>query len=84
MNAGARKILEAIFSDPVKNAIPWRDVESLFISLGARVSEGSGSRVKFEIADHSASFHRPHSPSTARVYQIKQARKFLTDIGFKP
>lgn len=84
MNSRARKTLEAIFANPVNKTIPWQDVEALFIALGATVSEGSGSRVKYEIANQSASFHRPHNPATARIYQIKQARKFLTDIGILP
>lgn len=84
MNSGARKTLEAIFANPTRKNIPWAEIESLFLTLGATVSEGSGSRVKFIIGNHSASFHRPHNPSTARIYQVKQACKFLTDIGIKP
>ena len=84
MKSGARKTLEAFFANPINKTIPWQDMEVLFMALGATVIEGSGSRVKFEIDNHSASFHRPHNPAIARIYQVKQARKFLTDIGVKP
>ena len=84
MNSGAGKTLEAIFANPINKTIPWQDVEALFMALGATVLEGSGSRVKFEIANCSASFHRPHNPAITRIYQVRQARKFLTDIGVMP
>ena len=41
------------FREPERANIPWRDVEALFVALGAEISEGSGSRVR-------AVFHRPH------------------------
>jgi hypothetical protein len=45
MNGKQRKTLEDIFTDPVSSAIPWRDIENLFIALGALIKEGAGSRV---------------------------------------
>lgn len=50
MNARHRKTLKAIFTDPVSGSIKWRDVEALLLALGAEMSEGSGSRVRFTIA----------------------------------
>jgi hypothetical protein len=37
MNSKHRKTLEAVFADPVSPAIPWRDIEALFVALGAVV-----------------------------------------------
>jgi hypothetical protein len=52
------KALEAIFEKPERANIAWRDVETLFIALGAEVSEGSGSRVRVALKDVRAVFHR--------------------------
>ena len=38
-------MLELIFSRPVSGNLPWRDIEALFVELGAVVSERAGSRV---------------------------------------
>ncbi len=34
---------------PVPTSLEWRDIEALFLVLGARTVEGSGSRVRFEL-----------------------------------
>ena len=39
------KTLNLIFSHPVSANIQWHDIESLFIELGAEVSEREDSRV---------------------------------------
>ncbi|MDC7280691.1 hypothetical protein NXH64_14405 [Butyrivibrio fibrisolvens] len=49
MNSKDRKILKDIFTNPVKSDIKWTEIEHLFISLGAKVSEGNGSRVRVEL-----------------------------------
>ena len=40
-----RATLELIFARPVNGSIRWADIEALFVSLGAEVSEREGSRV---------------------------------------
>ena len=40
MNKKQTRTLNAIFEDPVPADIDWRDVESLFIALGAVLTEG--------------------------------------------
>lgn len=52
--------LNAIFHTPVLSNVKWSDIESLFISLGASVTEGRGSRVKIYLNDRVSVFHRPH------------------------
>ena len=64
--------------------MPWEDIESLLLAVGAVLSEGSGSRVKFDLNGQTVAFHRPHKPKTARAYQIAIAREFLEDNGVKP
>jgi len=45
MNSKHQKTLRDVFADPVSPAIPWRDIEALFLALEAVVKEGAGSRV---------------------------------------
>jgi hypothetical protein len=55
-----RATLEAIFADPVRAGIAWRDVEAMLVAAGSEVSEGSGSRVHVALNSVRAVFHRPH------------------------
>ncbi|MGF9566395.1 type II toxin-antitoxin system HicA family toxin [Neorhizobium sp. JUb45] len=84
MNAKQRKTLEAIFRDPVSPAIEWANIEALLISIGCRLLEGSGSRVRFEKDGAVASFHRPHPDKEAKRYQVRDARVFLKELGIMP
>ena len=84
MNNKHRKTLEALFSVPPPKGMPWNDIESLLVAAGATITEGSGSRVKFDLNGQTVAFHRPHKPKTARAYQIAIAREFLEDNGVKP
>jgi hypothetical protein len=60
VNRKQQKTLEAIFEEPVRANIVWKDIEALFQVLGAEVSEGSGSRVRVALHGVRAVFHRPH------------------------
>lgn len=84
MNSKARKTLQTIFAVPTAKTLPWDDIEALFVALGAKVTEGSGSRVKFDLEDKTAAFHRPHNPKTARAYQVELVRAFLEAMGVRP
>jgi hypothetical protein len=79
-----RKTLEAIFEKPERANIAWRDIESLFIALGAEVSEGSGSRVRVALKDVRAVFHRPHPRKETNKGAVKSVRRFLEAAGVKP
>ncbi len=46
MNKKNYTTLNDIFHNPVKAGIKWTDIEALFISLGATITEGNGSRVR--------------------------------------
>lgn len=84
MNKRHQKTLEAIFTSPVPHNLEWRRIEALFLALGARVIEGSGSRVRFELRNVIVTFHRPHPKKEAKPYQIRDARRFLEQLGIKP
>ena len=84
LNASHLKTLQLVFSTPVPCSLEWRRIEVLFMALGALVSEGRGSRVRFEINQVVASFHRPHPEKEAKAYQVRDARAFLEAIGVIP
>ncbi|WP_328703222.1 type II toxin-antitoxin system HicA family toxin [Agrobacterium rubi] len=77
-------MLEAIFSDPVKAGIVWRDVEALFQACGADVSEGQGSRVRVALNGVRAVFHRPHPQKETDKGAVKSVRRFLSEAGIRP
>ena len=84
MDRKHRKTLEAIFEKPERANITWRDVEALFIALGAEVSEGSRSRVRVALKDVRAVFHRPHPRKETNKGAVKSVRRFLEAAGVKP
>ena len=84
MDSKHRKILEAIFEKPERANIAWRDVEALFIALGAEISEGNGSRVRVALKDVRAVFHRPHPRKETNKGAVKSVLRFLEAAGVKP
>lgn len=81
MNTKQQKIYDEIFKDPVQSNIKWTDIENLFKSLGAEISEGSGSRIRVLLNDERAVFHRPHPENVCDKGAVKSVRKFLTNAG---
>lgn len=81
MNSKHRKTLQAIFATPTPKTMPWADIEALLIAVGAVLTEGNGSRVKFDACGVTVFFHRPHPGKEAMPYQVKEARRFLEEIG---
>ena len=79
-----RKTLEAIFEKPERANIAWRDIEALFVALGAEISEGSGSRVRVALNKVRAVFHQPHPRKEASKGMVKSVRRFLEEAGVKP
>ncbi len=84
MNVKHRKTLAAIYTDPINGNIEWGRIEALFLHLGCRVIEGTGSSVTFEKDGIRSYFHRPHPAKEALRYRVKDARAFLTTLGVKP
>jgi hypothetical protein len=84
VNSRQKKTLATLSTDPVSGTIAWADIESLLIAVGCEVIEGNGSRVRFSFKGEIASFHRPHPAKEAKRYQVRDARRFLTQIGVGP
>jgi hypothetical protein len=84
VNRKQQKTLEAIFEEPVRANIAWKDIEALFLVLGAEVSEGSGSRVRVALHGVRAVFHRPHPQKETDKGAVKSVRRFLQEAGVTP
>lgn len=83
MNSSQRKTLSILFEEPVSTSLKWNNIEALFKALGAKVIEGRGSRVRFQLNGVIATFHRPHPQREAKPYQVRDARRFLEQAGVK-
>ena len=83
MNSRAQKTYTAIKANPVQSGIKWSDVESMLVALGAKISEGSGSRVRVELNGVRAVFHRPHPENTTDKGAVLSVRKLLDNAGVK-
>lgn len=81
MNKTHQNTLEAIFRNPVPTTLEWRRIESLLKAVGAKVIEGAGSRVRFELNGVIGTFHRPPPQKEAKSYQVRDARAFLEKAG---
>jgi len=78
------KTLELIFSRPVSGNIKWRDIEALFIELGAEISEREGSRIGVRLFSDRRVFHRPHpSPNTDKG-AVASIREWLRENEVTP
>jgi hypothetical protein len=84
MNRRHQNTLNDIFRTPVPTSLERRRIEALFTTLGAKTIEGRGSRVRFELNNIVATFHRPHPQKEARPYQVRDAKLFLQQAGITP
>jgi hypothetical protein len=79
-----QKTLDAIYARPVSANIQWRDIEALFVELGADISEREGSRIAVVLFDEVRVFHRPHpSPDTDKG-AVASVRKWFEQHGVAP
>lgn len=76
-----RRTLEAVFEDPVRSNIAWRDIEAMLEAGGAEITEGAGSRVRLALNGVRAVFHRPHPQKETDKGAVKSMRRFLTEAG---
>ena len=79
-----QKTLTAVFEKPTRANIRWKDIESLFVALGAEITEGRGSRVRVKLENQVVTFHRPHPAKEAKRYAVEAARAYLQNHGIEP
>ena len=78
------RVLAAIFSHPTSGSIRWKDVEALFIELGAEITERQGSRVGVRLFGERRVFHRPHPGPEADKGAVAGIREWLRVNGVEP
>lgn len=79
-----RKTLQAIFDMPTRADVPWGEIETLLLALGAELSEGRGSRVRVALGGVRATFHRPHPQRETDKGALTSMRRFLQEAGVQP
>ncbi len=84
MNRKHRRTLEAIFDDPARANLPWRDIASMLQAVGAEIAEGEGSRVRIALNGVRAVFHRPHPRKDTDKGAARSMRRFLIEAGVTP
>lgn len=78
------KTLAAIYGRPTPANIQWKDIEALFVALGAKLAEREGSRIAVILFDQVQVFHRPHpSPDTDKG-AVASIRRWLESHGVTP
>lgn len=83
MNKKNKTTLAAIFENPIRSDILWKDIKSLLYALGAEISEGRGSRVRIVLQSIRAVFHRPHPRKETDKGSVRSMRRFLISAGVK-
>lgn len=78
------KTLAAIFAEPTRANVKWKDIEALLKSKGAEISEGQGSRVRVFLNGIRAVFHRPHPQPDTDKGALRSVRRFLSEAGVTP
>jgi HicA toxin of bacterial toxin-antitoxin, len=76
--------LKAVFADPIRAGIVWRDIEALFVACGGEISEGNGSRIRVALKGVRAVFHRPHPQKETDKGAVKSVRRYLIEAEIKP
>jgi hypothetical protein len=75
--------MELVYKNPIQANIPWADIEGLLVALGAKMSEGSGSRLRVKLNGVRAVFHRPHPQKTTDKGAVNSLRRFLENAGVR-
>jgi hypothetical protein len=84
VNRKQRRTLEAIYTHPTPATIFWSDIVSLFLAVGATVTQGRGSRVRVTLNGVRAVFHEPHPEKESPKGMVEAVRVFLETAGIEP
>ena len=84
MNKKQQKTLLLIFMKPTCSDLRYEDLKALLTSVGSKIGEGRGSRVRFEYGVYSVHIHKPHPQKILPKYSVELVRDFLIEIGVTP
>jgi len=76
--------LKRIFEDPVSGTIRWSDIENLFRAVGAKITQGKGSRIRVNFGKFLSVYHRPHPKPETVKGAVKSVREDLIRLGMAP
>ena len=62
----------------------WKDIESLFLTLGTEIIQGNGSKVRVVLNGSKAVFHQPHPKKETDKGALVSVRRFLIQAEIKP
>ena len=71
--------LRQVFQRPTRADLRWADVVALLKRLGAVVTAGRGSRVRFDLRGRTLTLHRPHPGNELPKYAVENVRRFLAE-----
>ena len=76
------KLLEKFLSKPLKRNLTFRELVTLFQSLGYELINKEGSRVAFwnKATGDIFDLHQPHPDDTLKLYVAKKVQEKLRDI----
>ena len=78
------QLIQAIFREPARGNIHWREVESLLHHLGAEVESLSGARLRVKLNGWEDVLHRPHHGNTLDRSAVKILREYLAHARVTP
>ena len=81
LNSHQRKTLQRILAMPASAGIRFSDIESLLGALGFEITEGKGSRVRFDLQGEQWHTHRPHPATEAKRYQVRDLQELFHRLG---
>ncbi len=81
MSQKHKRVLNAIFQEPISCNIHWREIESLLHHLGAIVQSSHGARMHVVLNSIEGILHRPHHSGVCTRHEIRELRKYLASAG---
>lgn len=75
-------ILRAIYVEPVPDYLEWELIARFLMTLGCRLLDGSGTRVRFMQRGVVGTFQR--NGPLIRRHQILDVREYLAAAGYRP
>jgi hypothetical protein len=83
MDKEQRHTLAKVYDDPHAAGVRWRDVEQLFLGLGADAKWSDPSHLTVELKGHKESFQTPYRDKNAVLTESdgKKVRDFLESAG---
>jgi hypothetical protein len=83
MDKEQRHTLAKVHDDPHAAGVRWRDVEQLFLGLGANAKWSDPSHLTVELEGHKESFETPYRDKNAVLTESdgKKVRDFLESAG---